>query len=215
LAAGEESLLNYLRILNVIGEGPRARVYLAEWLPPASGFAAVKRLTSAASCRIDDAWRQRLLALDHPHVAAVFDYGLDDQGYVYTVTEYVAGVPLPEWCRRQNVALPRRLELLIQTTSALEYAASRGVRHVNLKPPNILVARASGIVKLLDFDTMTSPRPAGIGAAASDAAVLAEISAVVAAVLGEAESSSLPSTRYESVRELSAELTCSLARHVA
>jgi len=38
------SLTEYLQIVNVVADGPRARVYLAQWRLPDDGFAVLKRL---------------------------------------------------------------------------------------------------------------------------------------------------------------------------
>lgn len=229
-SAPPDRLLRYLRILNVIGDGPRARVYLAEWLPPGSGFAAVKRFRSVDSWRLDDAFRLRLLEFDHPHIATVFDCGVADDGSAYVVSEYVPGTPLSDYCRRRDVPMTHRLELLLQVTAALEYAGSRGLRHVNLKPSNIVVPRSSDSTKVLDFDTITSEEL--IDNSLRGFVDLPGLAAIVAAVLREGESpldeapqpdlrrilqracSSSPKMQYETVRELSADLTSSLAAHV-
>lgn len=219
-------ILRYLRILNVIGEGPRGRVYLAELLPPAAALVAVKRLHAGASA-IDDKQRRRVLAFDHPNVAAVLDCGVDDAGTAYVVSEYVPGVPLPEFCRQPDQPLSQKLALLLQLTATLEYAAAHGLWHTALKPSNVLVDRSSGTVKVLDFDGALAP---GALAPPNDRSALVSLAALVIAVLEAAAphgarcppdvadiirraASSTPERRYERLRDLSADLTVSLAVH--
>ena len=78
-------------------------------------------------------------ALNHPHIAAVYDVGPN-----YLVMEYVEGEPL-----RGPLPLPQALRYAKQILEALEAAHRKGIVHCDLKPANILVAK--GGVKLLDF----------------------------------------------------------------
>lgn len=225
-AVAAPPILCCVRILNIIGEGPRGRVYLAELLAPAAALVSVKRLHAGASA-IDDEQRRRLLAFDHPNVAAVLDCGVDDTGTAYVVSEYVPGVPLPEFCRQPDQPLSQKLSLLLQLTAALEYAAAHGLRHTALKPANVLVDRSSGTVKVLDFDTARGPDAL---AAPNDRSELAPLAALVVSVLEEAAprgtqcppdladiirraASTTAEGRYERLRDLSADLTVSLTVH--
>lgn len=78
-------------------------------------------------------------ALNHPHIAALYDIGPN-----YLVMEYVEGQPL-----RGPLPLPQALRYGKQILEALEAAHRKGIVHRDLKPANILVAK--GGVKLLDF----------------------------------------------------------------
>jgi serine/threonine protein kinase len=147
------SLAEYLQIINVVAEGPRARVYLAQWRLPDEGFAALKRLHVATAPDPDrEAGVLRLVELDHPHVATLFDVGRDAEGCPYTITEYVPGTPLPDYCRRTDVQFGERLELFRQATDTLAYLHGLGVCHLNLKPSNVLVLDPPIGVQLLDFE---------------------------------------------------------------
>lgn len=79
-------------------------------------------------------------ALNHPHIATLYDVGPD-----YLVMEYVDGGkpvhgPLP---------LPQVLRYAKQILDALEAAHRKGIVHRDLKPANILLSKRG--VKLLDF----------------------------------------------------------------
>jgi serine/threonine protein kinase len=153
------SLAEYLQIVNVVADGPRARVYLAQWLVPDHGVAALKRLHVATASDPDrEARVLRLVELDHPHVATLFDVGRDAEGRPYTITDYVPGTPLPDYCHRPNVQFGECLELFRQAADTLAYLHGLGVFHLNLKPSNVLVLDPPIGVQLLDFEV---PMPHG------------------------------------------------------
>ncbi|RFU20273.1 serine/threonine protein kinase [Geodermatophilus marinus] len=100
---------------------------------------------------------QHAAGLNHPNIAAVFDYGEacaeDGSGetLAYLVMELVEGEPLSAVLHREGRLAPERtLALLEQTASALAQAHRAGLVHRDVKPGNILV-RADGSVKITDF----------------------------------------------------------------
>jgi len=157
------SLTPFLHVLNVVADGPRASVFLAQWTLPDGGFVALKRsrITVGSDPR-REAETDRLLELDHPHVATVFDLGRDADGHPYVVTEYVPGVSFPERWRRDDLRLSERLELVRQLVDTLAYLHGGGLTHSNLKPTNVLVADAPVGVKLLDFEA-AMPHAVSVG----------------------------------------------------
>src|ERR1044071_960884 len=80
-----------------------------------------------------------IAALNHPHIATLYDVGPD-----YLVMEFVEGEtlagPLP---------LARALLVPGQILDALEAAHRKGIVHRDLKPANVMVAKSG--IKLLDF----------------------------------------------------------------
>jgi len=94
--------------------------------------------------------REILAALDHPHIARLYDAGVSPHGQPYLAIEYVEGERLDTWCDHQRLGLAERVRLFIDVLHAVQYAHGRLVVHRDLKPANILVTREAGI-KLLDF----------------------------------------------------------------
>lgn len=90
-------------------------------------------------------------ALTHPNVAAVYDYGEEDDGTAYLVMELVPGEPLSEIIRLSDRMDPEQVRWIIgQSALALAAAHDAGVVHRDVKPGNIMVT-PDGTAKLTDF----------------------------------------------------------------
>lgn len=94
--------------------------------------------------------RDILASLEHPHIARLYDAGLDQLGRPYLALEYVAGMPIDRYAETHRLTVRQRLDLLLQVARAVAHAHTRLVVHRDLKPSNILVT-ASGEIRLLDF----------------------------------------------------------------
>ncbi len=94
--------------------------------------------------------RDILASLEHPHIARLYDAGVDPQGLPYLAMEWVQGEPLTGWSDAHRLGIPDRLGLFLQVLEAVQYAHEKQVIHRDLKPSNILVTD-SGQVRLLDF----------------------------------------------------------------
>jgi non-specific serine/threonine protein kinase/serine/threonine-protein kinase len=98
--------------------------------------------------------RQILAELEHPYIARLLDGGATDEGLPYLVMEFVDGIRIDEYCRRQNLSIRARLELFTKVCDAVQYAHANLIVHRDLKPQNILVA-SDGTPRLLDFGVAT------------------------------------------------------------
>jgi serine/threonine protein kinase len=94
--------------------------------------------------------RQILAGLEHPNIARLIDGGVTKEGLPYLVLEFVAGVPIDQYCARHDLSITDRLKLFRTVCSAVQYAHQNLVVHRDLKPGNILVTEG-GVPKLLDF----------------------------------------------------------------
>jgi len=100
-----------------------------------------------------EAEQQALALMDHPHVARVYDGGLTASGRPYFVMEYVAGIPITEYCDEHKHTVDQRLALFLRVCEAVQHAHQRGIIHRDLKPSNILVVAQDNEAtpKVIDF----------------------------------------------------------------
>jgi eukaryotic-like serine/threonine-protein kinase len=87
--------------------------------------------------------------LSHPNVVAVYDVGVHD-GQLFLALEYVDGVTLRSWLRRESRPLRETLGAFRQAGQGLAAAHAGGVVHRDFKPDNVLVD-ARGRVCVTDF----------------------------------------------------------------
>jgi len=93
----------------------------------------------------------RILAgLEHANIARLLDGGVTNEGLPYVVLEFVAGLPIDEYCDQHDLPTDARLEIFRTVCSAVQCAHQNLVVHRDLKPGNILVTE-EGVPKLLDF----------------------------------------------------------------
>jgi len=142
-------------LLRLLGAGGMAEVWLARRADGAfTREVALKlplltRLQAGLEARFARE-RDILGTLEHPHIARLYDAGVDSEGLPYLAMEYVQGEQLTTWCESHRLGIPERLALLLQVLEAVQYAHERQIVHRDLKPSNILVTE-SGQVRLLDF----------------------------------------------------------------
>jgi serine/threonine protein kinase len=100
-----------------------------------------------------EAERQALALMDHTCIARVYDAGASDEGRPYFAMEYVAGIPITEYCDKHRLSIPARLELFMQACSGIQHAHQKGIIHRDIKPSNVLVAIRDGKpeAKVIDF----------------------------------------------------------------
>ncbi len=145
------------RILDTLGEGGMAIVYLAEQKKPVKRRVALKVLkpgmdTKQVVARFESE-RQALAVLDHPNIAKVFDGGVTEFGRQYFVMEWVHGIPITDYCDDHRLNTEQRVELFVEVCSAVQHAHHKGLIHRDIKPSNLLVAVVDDRpqVKVIDF----------------------------------------------------------------
>jgi serine/threonine protein kinase/tetratricopeptide (TPR) repeat protein len=146
-------------LIRLLGAGGMAEVWLAKRADGAFNREVALKLPSMTRVRHDleqRFFRERniLASLEHPHIARLYDAGIDPKGLPYLSMEYVQGEQLTDWCDAQRLDIRARLRLFLQVLEAVQYAHERQVIHRDLKPSNILVTNA-GQVHLLDFGVAT------------------------------------------------------------
>lgn len=94
--------------------------------------------------------RSILASLEHPNIARLLDAGTTDDKIPFLAMEYIEGLPIDEYCRKNSSDLTERLNLFRKVCAAVNFAHRNLIVHRDLKPSNILVTE-DGIPKLLDF----------------------------------------------------------------
>lgn len=144
-------------VQGILGRGGMGVVYKA-FDPAIHRQVAIKTITKSA---LDPSEVQYAVArfrheaqavgrLTHPRIAAIYDYGEDDE-LAYIVMELVNGKSLYE--HLQNKAkfdLAEIGEIIRQLLDGLGYAHAQGVVHRDIKPSNILI-NDDGRIKISDF----------------------------------------------------------------
>jgi serine/threonine protein kinase/Tfp pilus assembly protein PilF len=142
--------VSHYRIIEKLGEGGMGVVYVAEDKHLARKV-AIKFLSST-----DHHYRARFIrearavsALNHPNIAAVYDYGETDEDQPFIVMEYVKGTTLSDLLD-QGLTFRRSVEVIMAIAEALAEAHESGIVHRDIKPSNVVV-NEKGVVKVLDF----------------------------------------------------------------
>ena len=157
MTTGFPKTIGKYEVQGILGRGGMGVVYKA-FDPAIHRQVAIKTITKSA---MDPSELQYAIArfrheaqavgrLTHPRIAAIFDYG-EDENIAYIVMELVNGKSLYE--HLQNKAkfdLAEIGEIVRQLLDGLGYAHAQGVVHRDIKPSNILI-NDDGRIKISDF----------------------------------------------------------------
>src|ERR1035438_329888 len=145
--------VSHYRIVSRLGSGGMGVVYLAEDTHLARQV-AIKFSTAAPE---DEQYRARFLrearaasALNHPHIARIYDYGETAAGKPFIVMELVTGEDLSRLLHRGGMSVGQALRIVEEVAEALAEAHRHGIVHRDIKPGNIVI-NERGQVKVLDF----------------------------------------------------------------
>jgi serine/threonine protein kinase/Tol biopolymer transport system component len=151
------TVIGRYKLLEKIGEGGMAVVYMAEQQEPIRRKVALKIIklgmdTKSVIARFE-AERQALALMDHPNIAKVLDAGATETGRPYFVMELVKGVSITGYCDANSLSTKERLELFIQVCNAVQHAHQKGIIHRDIKPTNVMVTLHDGkpVPKVIDF----------------------------------------------------------------
>ena len=145
------------KLLAEIGRGGMGVVYLVEQREPIRRRVALKvvraEMVSKNVIARFEVERQALALMSHPGIAHIYDGGTMEDGTPYFVMEYVAGIPITEYCDQNRLDTGQRLDLFVRVCDAIHHAHQRGVIHRDIKPSNVLVTIEDGraMPKVIDF----------------------------------------------------------------
>jgi eukaryotic-like serine/threonine-protein kinase len=151
------TMIGRYKVLQKIGEGGFGVVYLAEQIEPVQRKVALKIIKAGMDTREVvarfEAERQALALMDHPNIAKVLDAGATEAGRPYFAMELVNGIPITEYCDREQLPTAGRLQLFMKVCHAVQHAHQKGIIHRDLKPNNVLVTMHDGepVPKVIDF----------------------------------------------------------------
>ncbi|WP_280344464.1 serine/threonine-protein kinase [Nocardia abscessus] len=131
-------------IKRILGHGGMGTVYLAQHprLPRLTALKLLKRdLYADTDIRRRFEREADLVAqLDHPNIVTVFDRGAEDR-QLWISMQYVPGADAS--CADVDVLAPgRAVQIVADTAAALDFAHANQVLHRDVKPANILLAKA-------------------------------------------------------------------------
>ncbi len=157
MTTGYPKNIGKYEVQGILGRGGMGVVYKA-FDPAIHRQVAIKTITKSA---MDPSELQYAIArfrheaqavgrLTHPRIAAIFDYGEDDN-IAYIVMELVNGKSLYEHLQNKaKFELAEIGEIVRQLLDGLGYAHAQGVVHRDVKPSNILI-NDDGRIKISDF----------------------------------------------------------------
>ncbi|MCL5283007.1 MAG: protein kinase [Planctomycetes bacterium] len=157
VAEGPGTVIGHYKLLEKIGEGGMAVVYMAEQTEPIRRKVALKIIKPGMDTRQViarfEAERQALALMDHPCIAKVLDAGATETGRPYFVMELVQGVSITEYCDTNSLSTKDRLSLFLQVCHAVQHAHQKGIIHRDIKPSNVMVTHHDGkpVPKVIDF----------------------------------------------------------------
>jgi WD40 repeat protein/serine/threonine protein kinase len=153
-------------LMRELGSGGMGDVYLARRIDAEfEQQVAIKLIRSgqdsATVVRRFRAERQILANLDHPNIARLLDGGRTAQGQPYFVMEYVAGLPITDYCDQHRLRIRERIELFLQACEGVQHAHQNAIIHRDLKPANILVIEVDGkaVPRIIDFGIAKAASP--------------------------------------------------------
>ena len=143
-------------IVAILGEGGMGVVYQA-YEARLDRYVALKVHSRRDAGDPDDSifvsrfWQEAraAAALEHPHILPIYTFG-EHEGHHYIAMKLVRQGSLADLLHGKPLLLNQMAHIINQVGGALDYAHSRNVVHLDVKPGNILISRLSGCL-LTDF----------------------------------------------------------------
>jgi len=152
-------LVDRYEIIEVIGEGGMGIVYKAKH-SLMDRVVAIKMLHEDYASNVNALKRfeqeaKAVSSLNHPNILGVYDFGTNEKGQPFLVTEFLVGESLESIVSSKG-RLPHQVAVPIfaQACVGLFHAHQNGIIHRDLKPSNLMLIDYEGqnsFVKILDF----------------------------------------------------------------
>ncbi|MBE2184937.1 MAG: serine/threonine protein kinase [Anaerolineae bacterium] len=158
------------QIVEILGRGGMARVYKG-YDARLDRYAAVKVIDGTLLATENEAeYRQRferearaIARLNHPNIVGIYQFG-DYESLYYMAMVFIEGRDLGQILKSRNVSFTdaQILQIMRDTSAALDYAHINGVIHRDVKPSNIMVTGDHRAI-LTDFGLALSVPEGSIG----------------------------------------------------
>ena len=76
-------------------------------------------------------------ALEHPNIMPVYDLDVDERGEPFFAMKYIKGFNLEDYCTKEKPSLVTLMQIFLKICDAINYAHSKKIVHLDLKPANI------------------------------------------------------------------------------
>ena len=90
----------------------------------------------------------------HPNIVRLLDH-LENEDYIFIVTEFIEGVTLHKYFKQKKVVFTESeaCTIIYQIAKGIKYLHKYGIVHRDLKPENIMISKQNGadIIKIMDF----------------------------------------------------------------
>jgi len=90
----------------------------------------------------------------HPNIVRLLDH-LENNDYIYIVTEYIGGGTLGQYFKKKKFNFSERqaTNIMSQIANGVKYLHQYGIAHRDLKPDNIMITQQNdyGVIKIMDF----------------------------------------------------------------
>ena len=90
----------------------------------------------------------------HPNIVRLLDH-LENENYIFIVTEFIDGVTLHKYFKKKKVVFTESeaCPIMFQIAKGIKYLHKYGIVHRDLKPENIMITKQNGsdIIKIMDF----------------------------------------------------------------
>jgi len=142
-----------------LGGGGMGQVYLVHD-PKTARLLALKRMIDIKDKQLIQRFEREAAftaELHHPSLVRYVDRGIDGNGALFLVMQYLPDGSLDTLMRERGSALPpdEAVAIIASALEGLEHMHSRQIIHRDIKPPNILLdktrKRKTGYAKLADF----------------------------------------------------------------
>ena len=134
----------HYRLVRVLGQGMFGRVYVAERVDVPAHQVALKVVPREVySGRNVERELVMLAAASHPHIVQLKDHGMT-AGYVWLTMPVYEGETLANRLDRGPLGLEEAYDVFLPIARALDALHKAGLRHQDIKPENIFLARFAG-----------------------------------------------------------------------